>query len=255
MRLILGVLLAVSALFALPTFAVDAIVYEQEDSSPAIRIHNGFDADIQVVFPAGDNADCYVLVGAGETSSNNLDLSGSVDTIDEVHALLLACTNTSGQTLLTIDSEPSLGADSTDDELLDSQDITIAPGDWGELVWDTSVCLFYSVYIPGSRATEGTVARKTLKRIYGNVGGTGNITVNIYEDQTEVYEYLVVSPVYIAGVGAASTNEYTADAIGPAQLSIDLDFPFGVGRDYMIRAAHATTGTSGSLGAIVEIKQ
>ena len=248
-------MLLVATLMALPVFAGEAedVVYKVEDKSIAFRVKNGYSTEkVQVVIPNGDNANCYVLIGS---TSNALDLSGDTDTIAEIETAVEAFTNSSGKAKLTVDVDCSLDADSTDDELLDTQDVTIAPGDWGNIVWDTSEIKHWSVYIPGDTSLGMPFGRKRIKEIYGNIGGTGNITLNIYANQTEKWEHVIVSPVYILGSvtnGQATTSITTDDEVGPAQLSIPLDFPIGRDENVQIRAARASTATTGSLGARVE---
>ena len=227
------------------------VVYKQEDKSIALRVKNTFDEKVRIVIDAGDGAGNYVVVGS---ISNNIDWAGlTPEDISGCSTSLAAVVNSETNTGLVIDTECSLDADSTDDELLDAQDITIQPGDWGNILWDTGTHLSFDVYIPGSKV-GGTAGPKTIKGIYGNLGGTGNITVNIYKDQVEKYERVIVSPVYLLSAGSPLTNTAAADVIGPAQIDIEMDFPVKNSENCLIRAARASSATTGSLGVKVQSK-
>jgi len=255
-----ALLLAFAAIgFAQQDGMQDYVVFQVEDTSPAIRVRNG-DADekLTVTWIAGDSAAVGVVIGS---TSNNLDLSGTDDTVAEVAALFDDCTNSAGKKVLDVDYNCSLGADSTDDETLDSVTSTARPGKWATVAkWDTSTAKFYSCYIPGGNVANGATkggfqGRRIIRKIFGNIGGTGDITVNIYEDGTEVFEQFIECPRYIWSA-AGTTETWAADEASPAQLaSFDpfkaINFPCEAGKDYMIRATRATTGTTGSIGAVV----
>lgn len=254
MNKVFWTLMAALMLLAGPLCAADVTheVYFQEDKSPALRFKNISKFDVTIVAPAGDSAGCGVLVYDSTTVSNVVDLSGAgADTITEIGPLFGAATNYKGKAVLLVDANCSLAADSTDDELSDSQTIELQPGDVGVLTWDTSDSKFYSTYIPNSSASFApNPARKEIESIFGSVGGTGNITVNIYKNGTEVFTDIIVSPVTVS-----LTN--VTDEVSPARLLDYRTFKFGVGEgeDTMIRATRATTGTTGGLGVNVKAKQ
>jgi len=255
LKIMLATVLALGYCFGAAVADEDAVTFYTEDKSPAIRIHNGYDAgtDVRVVITAGDDAANYVVVG---TVTNTMDWSGANATVAQVAALIGACTNTAGAKKITVAYDCALAGDSTDDEVMDSQDTTVKSGDWGDVVlWDTSTAKFYSAYIPSSETT-GMSNDKVIKKIYGNIGGTGNITLNIYVDGVEKYEKVIVSPVYIpsANTGASNSVVHAEDEVGPAQLDIDLNFPARKSEAVVIRATRASTGTTGSIGAIVDYK-
>jgi hypothetical protein len=251
-KILLVILLGLGYCLGVAQADEDAVTYYVEDKSPAIRVKNGYDdgTDVRVVLVAGDDATNYVQIG---TVLTVIAMNGSADTIAEVAALMAACTNTAGEKKLIVDYDCALAADSTDDETLDDVDTVIRPGAWGEVaLWDTSTAKFYSCYIPGS-TSGGQDNKKIIRRIYGNIGGTGNITLNIYVDGVEKYEKVIVSPVYVSTTDVNdSDNEHAADAVTPAQLDIPINFPADASEDVMIRATRATTGTTGSIGAIVD---
>lgn len=209
---------------------------ESADTSPALRIYNGYTGTVSIA-----------IVGAGAGSTNlvtldghvnTIDGSGSIDTIAEVVTALKACTNASGQIKLAVDSECSLSADSTDGELLDGV-YSIAAGTWGEIPWDTSAALFYSVYLP-SQTYDPYRTPLTLKTAYGTVTGSGNVTLNVYLGGTLAWSKLLV--------------EGTANEV---DLPTSIDIPVRVGEALIVRAArtqvgtNAPTATTGLLGITV----
>lgn len=249
-------LLSVMFLAVAVAFGAGGTTFYIEDESPALRAHNTGTEVVTIVLAAGDDSANYALVGS---VSNDLDWSGgAADIIGEIGPLLAAVTNAAGTRVLTVDTDCSLSADSSDDELLDTVTTVLAPGEWDTVAkWDTSDsgCYFFSCYSPGERKAAGGMGQiRTLRKIYGNIGGTGNITVNIYLDGVEVYEKVFVSPVEVFphSMNYTGTVTMTADETTPGQLDIDLNFPIGGSQNCMIRATRATTATTGSIGAIIE---
>ena len=167
----------------------------------------------------------------------------------------MAATNLSGKAVLEVDADCSLAADSTDDELLDAQLISLQPGEVGDIVWDTSTALFYSCYIPNAKsAFAPNPAYKEIESIFGTIGGTGNITVNIYKNGTEVYSDMIISPQGVPGGATNVTDEITpASLLGQGYKGFK--FGVGLGENTMVRASRASTGTTGGIGANVKQSQ
>jgi hypothetical protein len=260
LRLLLIILLASGYCAGHVLADEDAVTMYVEDTSPALRLHNNFDGgtSARVVFQAGDDAANYVIiVGPGGTVSNAITgMDGAIDTIAEIAPLLEACTNTAGEKKLTVDYDCSLAADSTNAELLDSTDVTVQSGDWGEIaLWDTTDSDFFSCYIPGG-SVGGQDCKKIITRIYGNIVGTGNVTVNIYVDGVEKFERVFVSPVFVQGDSTADDNddEHASDSVGPGQVNIPINFPAQPSENVLIRASRGTAATSGSLAAFIDYK-
>lgn len=255
----ISVAVAVMALAVGISFAEDinpaVIKGFAHDSSPAIRIKNGFNEVVKVEWAAGDSATNRVLVGS---TVNTLACDGTkADQISEAAALFAAVTNSSGQKLLTVDYDCSLAADITSNTLANAANaVTIQPGDWANAVlWDTSACLFYSTYVPNTKESGGGQTRLNLKDIFGNIGGTGNITLNVYEDGSKVFEDVTVTPIYVAGAMASITNTFASDEVTMAQLLKkyqNINLPVSANKDVMIRASRATTATTGFIGTTVE---
>jgi len=223
---------ALIALVASCAFA-QSIHYEPEDSSPALRIYNGGTESVTFNLYAGDNATNSIVIGS---QTNTLDFSGAgADTISEIAEDIAACTNSSSGYVLRVDSDCSVSTDSTDDELLGSQTVTIAAGQWGEIVWDTSVAKFYSVYMPSQADGGASGGAYKITNIYGTVGGTGALTLEVYVDGT-----LVWNDLHSSSSGVVTT------------VPIDVSIPVSGAKGVMIRATRATTATTGLIGAVVE---
>lgn len=224
--------------------------YEGADSSAAFRIWNGYTGSVVVVITtngAGNNMSVTV-----DGLANTVDGSGSTDTIAELGAAIAAVTNTDGEAKLTVDTSVSLSTDSTDGELLDGT-YTGAANAWLEIPWDTSACLFYQVAFPQSPifdvngADQGRVPVPfTISKVQGFPTGTGNVTLSIYVDGSAQYSRVYTSPVY--QLGAGGTNVADASVV----IDIAPGIPVGSQKSVIVRAARATTATTGNLSIIAE---
>ena len=230
-------------------------VHYEEDTSPAFFVHNTGSENVTVSIYAGDAATNKVTIGS---TSTTLDMSGTDDTIAEVAALIEACANSAGVKVLKVDYNCSLGADSTDDELMDNATaaVVVRPGARkAGSFWDTSVAKFYSTYFAGDNADGGDGSMRILRCIGGNIGGTGDVTVNIYRNGVEVFEHVVATSY--AWSAAGTTETWAEQSVKDGQLGLNaflanLDFPLEGGKNYLVRATRATTGTTGSIVGIVE---
>ena len=236
-----SILITLVSLIALCGFSIASadsggITYVSADESAAVRFQNLGYEDVVINIYAGDNATNSVTIGSTVTT---IDMSGTDDTVAEVAAAIVAATNSAGVPVLLADIKCALGADSTDDELLDSQVITIAARvgtginavkPWGAILWDTSVHLSYDVYIPAAGQAE-TPQRTSvdIDHIYGNPLGTGAVTASIYIDGTKAWETI------------CATNN-AGGIVMP-----DVGIPAGTD-SILVRVAPATTATTGMIG-------
>jgi hypothetical protein len=250
-RLISGILTSAVIAFVANAIAVEPIaVWDSEDTAAIIRIKNGFNETVKVYMHAkeGPNA---IYVGS---TSNALSLSGGTyDTVTEVAAAFRAATNSAGRKLIEVDTDCSLLADNFTNSVITGVTNVINPGDWGTAMkWDTSACRFFQTYIPNSTTVGGVGKRSDIKRITGAIGGSGNITLNIYQNGTKVWQKTIVSPVYVLASMATNIFETTADNVGTGNIDIPLDFPMPRDKNTLIRAARAATATTGGIGAVIE---
>ena len=236
--------LAVMFLMAVPSLWAAQIISKVEDTSVALRVKNGYDTTLTIVIAGSGATDTTVSDG---TTTNTLDTSGDVDEISELATAIEGCTNATGDAELTVNQEPSLAADSIDGQLLDGT-YTAAAGKWLELLWDTSECKFYSLYFPSRTYQTGT-SRYTLEHVNGLPGGTGDLTMYVYQDRTLIASKFYTLPVYVL------TADYAVNAaVSAVSLDWELDFPF-TGQDAVIvRATRGTTATTGVLTGVVPTK-
>lgn len=243
-----GYILMVALIAALCgwVFAGDVVIFQTEDTSPAIRARNNGDETVSIVTSGGGMTN-YVVIGSVTNSIIDTG-TGTNDTIALVAASLAACTNSSGEKVLTVDQYCSLAADSTDAELLAGTQ-TIAARSWGTaFVWDTTGPDFFSCYKP-SFNRGGAGGECVLEKVYGHMVGAGDITVGIYLDRTKKAEWVIDTPVYMIS---------TTNGIYAATSGDTIDKPFALtvpeGQSLMIRAKRASAATTGNIGALLQTK-
>ena len=222
------------------------IISKVEDASVAMRVKNGYSSGtLTMVIASSGSTITGIVNGIDFTITvTGANTNGTITLLaDSIGAL----TNAAGTASLTANKEPSLDADSTDAELLDGT-YTAAPGEWLELLWDTSTHLSLDLYFP-SRTYQTGVSAYILDKVQALPTGTGNVTASIYKGGTLIAQKVIVSPVYVPSSGSAATNNYVVDAV--ANLSWELDMPF-TGKDAVIvRAARGTTLTAGVIVATI----
>jgi hypothetical protein len=223
--------------------------FEAEDSSPAVRVYNGFSSDL-VITTGGASGSITCVVDSTTTTITD----GNWDTVADLAAQLTTISNSSSRTLAKTDTDcVAATTESTDDELMDNTAVTIKAGTWGDIVWDTSDVAHFDVYIPGGDV-GGANETKLVEKILGSVGGTGNITLTGYIDGVQAWENLIVSPVYRVGATSANTTtseQWVADDISPGELNLPVDLGVNPSENLLIRATRATTGTTGGMTAII----
>ena len=237
-------MIALIALIGGGVFAAGGIYFDVADDAPALRVYNGGTEAVTINIYAGDSATNSVTIGS---TVNTLDFSGAgADTIVEIAADIAACTNSAGATVLTVDADCSLAADSTDDELLDAQVISIASKAWGEIVWDTSVALFYGAYVPDGDAPKDSRTDVRIKNIYGNAIGTGDVTLSVYLDGTLTWQKYLAEP---SGIGG--TNNAVVVISNGIEIDENVDL-YAQKKAIIIRALRATTATTGNVGVVTK---
>jgi len=223
--------------------------WQAEDTSPAIWIHNTGTEKATITIYEDDGATNRVVIGSTVTV---MDMSGTaIDTAAELASAVASATNSAGKKPLKAIVATSSDSETVDAELLvNTSGVAIEGGDWGSIPLDTSDVKYFSIFLPASKngpASRGTV---DIKKIYGDIGGTGNITVEIYVDQVQKYQSSIVSPAYVPSFSDTNSVSvgHAADEVGPGILDIDLDFTVGRSENCLIKATRATTGTTGGIG-------
>jgi len=210
-------------------------VFKGADAQTAIRVkYTGSsstatftnDTDQVVLY---DGTTTTTIAGAGQAYSNIVDSINSA-------------TNTSGTIVWEAEFVGAIRSDVASNFMIAATAQTdMTDGKWHESCkMDTSGIKAYPVGVPGD-----DYGNLYVDHIYGNVAGTGDVTVNIWIDGTKVYEDYVVSPVYSTSDGTVfNTN---------AVVSLNLDLGgHGImvpsGKPVAVRATRATTATTGNLG-------
>lgn len=230
------------------------------DGSVALRVYNGYTGTVTWIVGTDTSIQTNNIVCDGLTNTFLANDALTNGTIALYAAAAAAVTNTSGTASLVINAEPSLAADSTIGTILPGT-YTILPSTWGEILWDTSACKFYSVYFP-SRTYQTGVGAWRLTNVHGEPTGTGNVTLGIYKGGTLYGRKVIDSPTYsfastfITGSGgptdAVTYVTNTMTAVNTVNVDWDVDMPFSGQDAVIIRATRATTATTGILGAIAE---
>lgn len=204
-----------------------------EDTSPAIRVFNGYTQSVSfLIYGGGASATNIANIGPVITA---IDGSGNTDTIAEFAAVLAALTNENNQAYLTIDTDCSLGADSTDLELLNGT-YTALPNRWLTIPWDTSAAGFYSIYLPDNVGPQKFAGNCVIQRVLGVPGGFGNVTTSIY----------------LGGVLAAQDVVLDTGVAGSDTVNWEVNFPKAASLPVIIRSTLGTNATTGVISAVVE---
>jgi len=218
------------------------------DASPAIWVVNTFN---ETVTCAVTNDSSTITVTVGSTATT-IDASGTaVDTVAELESAIRAVLNSNSKKGLKIFRCAAAGTEAIDYELLIAT-TTIKPGSSGAIVlWDTSDVKHYRAYLPPREAiSRGSVA---VKSVYGDVKGTGGITMKAYTiknaDATQIDMREVVSPIYVK---AEDNTTNVLDSIAPGIIDIAVDHQVGASVGYLFSADRATTGTTGGIGIRTE---
>ena len=223
-------------------------IYYTSDAAPAIRIHNTSDETVVITITGDSASDDTVVIGS---TSTTLDLSGAaIDTIAELQAAIEACADSDSKTPLETESYCAAAtSEAIDDELL-AEAVTIRPGEWGALHWDTSDTMHYRASVPKSEhgSKRGSMV---VKSVYGSAGGTGDITVVGYINRSEVFRKVIESPVY-AWSAAGTTETWASDDVSMGNIEIPLDIVVAPSDCFLVSVDRATTGTTGGIGLRVK---
>lgn len=237
----IAVACAAVLLMAGPVFA-GQVISKIQDQSIAFRVYNGYTGDCTIVITGGGTSFVVTCDGYATALTNGL----SYDTMTELDAGIVACTNRAGTSSLTVDADAALAADDVNGTLIDGT-YTATANNWLEVLWDTSACKFYSLYLP-SRDHYSGVSAYTLEKIQALPGGTGNVDVTIYKGTNLVAQKHITSPTYYATDG--NTNAWTVDS--DVNIDWEVNMPFSGTEAVIIRAARVTSAHTGVIGATLK---
>ena len=229
--MVIAVVLAVVGLQAQAANVMSVLA----DKSVALRVYNGGTGTLTLAVTTAGPSIVVTVDGQAQTLTDT--------TIATLAASLAACTNTASVKKLTIDSDPSLAADDTDTTLL-AGTYTAVADKWAELLWDTDTHKSYDLYLPSR--SEKAVGAYTIGTILGEPTGTGDLTLSIYKAGALISRKVITSPHYVLTI----TNTVNA-VVNTVNLNEVVDLPASGGEAIIIRAARATTATTGILSATI----
>lgn len=230
--------------------------YNSEDAAPILKVQNTGSEKVVITWTALSN----VVVIIGNTTNTTIDTGGaSYDTVAELATAIAACTNSTGVKVLNVDYWCSLGTDSlTNNFAITTNTIASANHEWVTAgTWDTSTHLAFNTAIAPSDNPL------VLQSIDGSVGGTGDITIDVYSHnrsdkvQTKIASWLYISPLYILDSStAAMTNQITrADNVMPGVFNLTPLVSVSRSQGILVRASRATTATTGGVGITAAIRK
>jgi len=229
-----AVIVAVLAIMGWQTQAAN-VMSVLADESVALRVYNGGTGTLTLAVTSAGPSIVVTVDGQAQTLTDT--------TIATLAASLAACTNAAEVKKVTVDSDPSLAADSTDTTLL-AGTYTAAAGKWAELLWDTDTHKSYDIYLP-SRSQQA-VGAYTIGTILGEPTGTGDVTLSIYKAGVLISRKIITSPYYV--LTAVSTTNV---AVVTANLNEEVNIPASGSEAIIIRATRGTTATTGILSVTI----
>lgn len=225
------------------------------NAAPVLKVQNTGVDQIKIIW--GTAVSTNLSVGIGTSTQTFNTGVAAYDTVIEVAAAVAGSTNSAGEKPLKVEYWCSVGADSISNMVTTATN-DIAPGnhEWVDVGrWDTTVHLAYMASIaPGGNP-------KVLTSIDGNIAGTGNITIDVYkhadgdDTQTKIGTFSYVSPVYVWAAITGITNLNTTDDVSPGVINLPVNIPVARSDGIVVKAARATTATTGGLGITAELRK
>lgn len=222
-------------------------IWNSEDTAPVFRVkYNGSATTASI-----SNSATTVVVTDGAVATT-ITPSGATQTAGATLAAIAACTNAAGALNFQVELLNALTADVVSNTMLaGTANVNLLDGKWHEVVkWDTSAILHFDCCSYG----DGS-AQRWLNTIYGQPGGTGNLTLDVYIDGTKVWEKLILLPIYTQGAVVGGTNASTTVQDWAVNENLGTSTDYGIlvpaKSKCLIRATRATTATTGGLGGMI----
>lgn len=233
-------------LIAVCSFGAENVqsIYNAADDAAAIRIkYNGDSATATV----SNGAVALVLVDDTVTTNIAIDPAATWSTI---MGYIQAATNSSGVRNYQVEYVNAIAGDLASN-IVAFSNVDLSDGKWHEICkFDTSACLFYS-----SASYGDGLGQRTLKSIFGDIKGTGDVTYKVYVDGAEKFSHYVQSPVLsIMGIGSITNACYT-NAVVSGVIDINPGIWVGPEDVVTVRGTRATTATTGGIGASFEARK
>ena len=231
------------------------IVSKTNDASVAFRVYNGYTGTLTWV--VGNNTDTTVQTNTVTCDGNSVSMLSTGALVNTIYKMstnaIVKGTNESGTASLIVNAEPSLGGDSIVGTLL-PRTYTASAGTWLEVLWDTSVCKFYSLYLP-SRTYQTGVAPYVLGAVRGDPAGSGNVTASIYKGGILIDQRVYTAPVYVNPAvlyhGGTTPETNTLGVVQNVTLDWNLDMPFSGIDAVIVRVLRASGATNGVINAVI----
>ena len=218
--------------------------YSVEDTSMVYRIkYNGSSTAC-----ISNTATTVILVDG--TVSTTLTTLGTSNTVNGLMTAMMACTNSAGAKNFQVELLCAISGDVISNNVI-AGTIILNDGQWHEAVkWDTSQCLHYDACSYGDEQ-----GRRWVSTIYGQPGGTGDLTLNVYIDGNRVYDKYITSPVYVPASITGITNLNTAVNYVNVYENLAGHTSYGLlvppKSKCLIRATRATSATTGGIGGLI----
>ena len=95
-----------------------------------------------------------------------------------------------------------------------------------------------------------------IESVVGYPGGTGALTLGIYQSGVLIDEQVIASPTYVFAAtlltGGTNVNTNTLGVINDVNLNVPLNIRSLGAQPIIIRASRATTATTGVLSAVIQ---
>lgn len=247
-RMIAVLILVASSAFAQATYTPKVSTFNADGKSPVFRVKNSGNETVTITVASG--ADSIVVTNG--TIVTTIVPGTGYTTVSQLAAAIEAATNSAGVRTLMVDYGCSLAADTWTGVVTAAQ-TTISPNNrkWVDgPTWITASNKFFNAYYPAFNK-GGIGNAKEVRKIHGNIGGTGNITIKGYVDGTVVFDKIIVSPIYVNSTTNGGLN--ASDEVGVACFDIPVNIPVGQSEGVMFRATRATTGTTGGIGLVLDV--
>jgi hypothetical protein len=231
----IGILAVLCAVLAVPAFGADGEYrYFAADTCPTMRVQ--YNGNETATFANSTSATTIVI----DTTTTTITYSGmSADEAGVLQGSILGAPDDEGDREMKCVLLGALSADAVDGLVIATTTFTMKKGVWYEVTfWDTSGKKNYDTVFDSQR---GPVNAR-LTGIYGLPTGTGAVTVS----------------AYIGGVLAGTWSYPTTWPTGQATNVADIQNPleelgglYAGERIIHVRAARATTATTGGIGIVV----
>lgn len=226
-------IIALAALFVCGSaFAGDEGLYKvyAQDACPVLRIMNTGTNTIQY---ANTTAASTVTVNGAATAITYSGMSA-----DEAGVLVGAILAVNAD--IKCELMGALSADAVDGLVIATSTFTLERGKWYEVTfWDTSGVVRYDTVYAGGDDYNAPI---WLDGIYGLPGGTGALTVYVYAEGTLVW----TTSTPTTWPTGQTTNVVALDEVLRDWGGLHIGM-----KKVHVRAARATTATTGSLGMVV----